>query len=82
MFGCETSLCDIILSALLADVTVTHTAEKRNSSSSEESRGICANRVPRQHCDKSFHGNSDFFFSCIKLKRKSTHKPIMRNGKK
>jgi hypothetical protein len=61
MFGCETVLCDIILSVLLADVTrAPHAVEKRASSSREESRGSCANRqLPRQHCDKSYQGTGN-----------------------
>ena len=58
MFGCETSLDDIILSALLADMTTTCRVDNKRTGG-EESRSNCASRVPRLHCDKAYQGKED-----------------------
>lgn len=65
MFGCESSLCDIILTALLA-ADMTTTAQRgagepprRRAANCEGAGalgGICASFVPRLRCDKSYQG--------------------------
>ncbi len=57
MFGCETSLVDIILNSLLADTTSSAPgkgADKQGGKREGHSKPV--SRLPRHHCDKSHKG--------------------------
>jgi hypothetical protein len=58
MFGCETSLVDIILNSLLADMTSSAAGKGADKLGGRREGHISpASRVPRHHCDKSHKGN-------------------------
>jgi hypothetical protein len=63
MFGCETSLVDIILNSLLADMTSSAPgkgADKLGGRREGHIRPV--SRLPRHHCDKSHKGNNAAFY--------------------
>jgi hypothetical protein len=63
MFGCETSLVDIILNSLLADMTSSapgQGADKLGGRREGHSKPV--SRLPRQHCDKSHKGDYAAFY--------------------
>jgi hypothetical protein len=63
MFGCETSLVDIILNSLLADTRSSAAGQRADKLGGRREGHIKpVSRVPRHHCDKSHKGNYATFY--------------------
>jgi hypothetical protein len=64
MFGCETSLVDIILNSLLADTSSSGPGQGADKLGDRREGHINpVSRLPRHHCDKSHKGNYAAFYN-------------------
>jgi hypothetical protein len=81
MFGCETSLVDIILNSLLADTSSVPRKGAERLGGSEEGHINSVNRVPRHHCDKSQKGTGIHAAFITNTHTRSAHSILFAEGR-